>query len=56
MIIELLIVGWLITLGRIGLCALNDAGTLLALHRRIGVWLERLASPKPETLDLTAES
>jgi len=45
MIVEMMVGGWLVTLGMIGLCALNESGKLLVIHRQIGRWLETLASP-----------
>ena len=45
LVVKLLIGGWGITLTMIGLCALNESGKLLLLHKRIGQWLEALASP-----------
>jgi hypothetical protein len=48
--VTLMIGGWTTAIAMIGFCALKESGTLLRIHKRIGLWLEtsapRLSVPK----------
>ena len=45
-VVTLIIGGWITMFAMVGLCALNDCGKLLRIHKRIGRWLETLVPPE----------
>jgi hypothetical protein len=45
-VMKLLVVGWMMESALIGLCALNQSGGLIKIHKRIGEWLES-GAPAP---------
>ena len=42
-VMKFIVGGWIIESALIVLCALNESGGLIKIHKRIGKWLEALA-------------
>jgi len=44
-VIKLLVGGWIVEGALVALCALNQSGGLIKIHKRVGEWLRAVAPP-----------